>query len=142
MIPDGWRLRRDERGIAVEHPKLGGWFATPDRREDIANTILYRLANDLLAASECNVKRVSDGWIPVVERLPEQHRRAHLVYCAERQNTYTAYLDEGDNQEGFGALESCWRHFGGDGGFVHGVTHWMPVPAPPNKVHAAGTENG
>lgn len=90
-------------------------------------------AEEAMEEAKRMVAKLSDGtsrWIPVSERLPDQRRRSVLVHCAERGNTYTAYLDEGE-ATAIDPFWQPWRHFGGDGGEVFGVTHWMPLPEAP-----------
>jgi hypothetical protein len=88
----------------------------------------------------CRRREGHHRWIPVGERLPDQRRSAVLVFCAGRANTYTAYLDEPDSISELDLNASPWRHFGGDGGYCHGVTHWMPLPEARNDRETS-TEN-
>jgi hypothetical protein len=59
-------------------------------------------------------------WIRVQERMPP-NTVAVLVWCPERENTYTANW-----------RAPFWYHFA-DGGrrMKQMVTHWMPLPDPP-----------
>lgn len=67
----------------------------------------------------------ADGWIPVTERLPEKNAKV-LIYTTEDvclSATYTMYATNG---------------FATAAGFyTNKVTHWMPLPVPPNT----GKEN-
>jgi oligoribonuclease NrnB/cAMP/cGMP phosphodiesterase (DHH superfamily) len=68
--------------------------------------------------------RKAAEWIPVRERMPD-NSKAVLVWCPERKNKYTA----------------CWKvpywlHFGGacSSEVTEDVTHWKPLPNPPEKL--------
>ena len=60
-------------------------------------------------------------WIPVSERLPE--RGAYLVIL---QFGSTQMVADYDKVLG-------WVRF--DGWFLTSVTHWMPLPAAPERAH-------
>lgn len=68
--------------------------------------------------------REQAGWIPVSEKLPE-NKKAVLIWCPMYKNIYTAYLDPSDN---------TWQHFGSHLHSCSNVTHWMPLPAPPQET--------
>jgi hypothetical protein len=68
--------------------------------------------------------RKAAEWVPVRERMPD-NSKAVLVWCPERKNKYTA----------------CWKvpywlHFGGacSSEVTEDVTHWKPLPNPPEKL--------
>ena len=64
------------------------------------------------------------GWIPVTERLPEAGERV-LCYC--RANIYEVMKMRTDG---------AWVHNDTvyDSAYMSGfVTHWMPLPEPPQK---------
>lgn len=71
----------------------------------------------------------NDGckWIPVGERLPNENDD---VLCC-RGNHIGAMMDvytyKGDNkwEDAYG----YWNY-----GDIEGITHWMPLPEPPNEV--------
>lgn len=58
-----------------------------------------------------------DGWISVEERLPELH---HRVWCITAGNIqYAGWLN---------CANGMWFR---DGPLEIDVTHWMPLPEPP-----------
>ncbi|HAF39758.1 MAG TPA: hypothetical protein DCG72_12285 [Gammaproteobacteria bacterium] len=70
-------------------------------------------------------------WLPI-ETAPKG-RKAVLVFRADRLCTFCATWDDITNE---------WRHFGGSSYPVGGeITHWMPLPSPPNgDDHQLGAE--
>lgn len=62
-------------------------------------------------------------WISTKERLPED-RHSVLVYCPYNKCIYTAYYDDFNDE---------WYYFGCGGGIevYYTVSHWMPLPEPP-----------
>ena len=80
-------------------------------------TAYGELANVIQSYEESNPR-----WIPVTERLPEE-KHAVIVWEPKYLNPYICFLSEGD-----------WYVFGGYGVKVFGVTHWMPLPEPPEGV--------
>lgn len=68
-------------------------------------------------------------WQPI-ETAPKD-RKAILVYCSERKNTYTAIW----GKVGGFWNEDGWAHFGGNNnGMYEKPTHWMPLPPPPKDA--------
>lgn len=59
------------------------------------------------------------GWIPVSERMPENHVDVLVFHVGG--HILTGWYDEDDRE---------W--YGNDWGM--GVTHWQPLPAPPAGV--------
>jgi hypothetical protein len=56
-----------------------------------------------------------------IETAPKD-RKARLVWCPERKNTYAVTWDERDE---------TWSFWGGGGTLAEEPTHWMPLPQPP-----------
>jgi len=63
-----------------------------------------------------DIERQDDKWIPVSERLPED-LQSIIVFTKDRK-TYIIRFLELYGREGFGSLSDI-------------VTHWMPLPEPP-----------
>ena len=63
-------------------------------------------------------------WIPVGERLPED--RVTILAAFNNREILTAKYYK--YYEGFGSVENYWRIEGWHSG---NVTHWMPLPEPP-----------
>lgn len=66
-------------------------------------------------------------WVSVKERLPEKTITACLVYA----DGYTRVADWTHDKWG----EDFWFYV--DGEYDPEVTHWMPLPEPPNENRAA-----
>ena len=68
--------------------------------------------------------RVADRWISVKDKLPEN--TDHVLCCtvnkAGKQNIVRGYYDAESN----GGMWAC--------GMNNNVTHWMPLPDPPEVV--------
>ena len=61
-----------------------------------------------------------DGWIPVSERMPDQY--VEVIVCTDAGSRYIAAINR----------QMSWD----DGDFsddIQDVTHWMPLPAPPQQ---------
>ncbi|MEN0630598.1 DUF551 domain-containing protein [Phytobacter ursingii] len=102
-VPDGWKL------VPVEPTKdmlragqsvVGFWL----------NTVHCYAA--MLAAAP----QVSDGWIPVTERLPEVGSTI-MVHMDNPQHSATDYAIATYDKYGFSRAK---------------VTHWQPLPNPPD----------
>jgi hypothetical protein len=70
-----------------------------------------------------------DGWVSVKERLPETFG-ACLIY-------YVNYLNEKHMAWGFFNNNNKWAHTTGGYGYG-GVTHWRPLPLPPEITNDNG----
>lgn len=57
-------------------------------------------------------------WIPVTERLPEEHQP--VLFCRKGGNV----------DAGFRIESGWWKSYGIK---VKSVTHWMPLPKPPQE---------
>lgn len=62
-------------------------------------------------------------WIPCSEKLPEKDAQV-LVYVAGYMGT--AYFDAANGVFGLTELSTLYYR-------INGVTHWMPVPEPPQN---------
>lgn len=71
----------------------------------------------MLAAADCSIPMISDRWIPVSERMPENDG-AYLCWDKRYVTTY-AFI--------FGAWQA--NQF-----IAKNITHWMPLPAAPQEV--------
>ena len=89
-------------------------------RCDLERLADYLIANGVTFATDNNV---GSRWIPVTERLPEEHK---LVLCL--------WIQMGDGfRYGFARLqrENVWWVLN-EG--MPEVTHWMPLPEAPKEV--------
>lgn len=77
-------------------------------------------------------------WISVEEGLPDN--RKYVLICLGKK-TVEGYLDRyGENQERLMWFTSRFAPEGYTNGYVEGVTHWMPLPAPPATSSAEGSD--
>lgn len=73
------------------------------------------------------VDAVTGRWIPVTERMPEPFQP--VIVC--RKNGKGKYVVG----QGFKDVIDCWRTWGSR---VKNVTHWMPMPEPPEVGEKGG----
>ena len=64
-----------------------------------------------------------NGWISCEDKLPEYGIPVLVVYHGVVQNT-TYFLDIGEWREAYGDSDSMPKSF---------VSHWQPLPEPPNE---------
>ena len=88
-----------------------------------------RVDGDTLAniAEEIAVAQERTRWIPVTERLPEATDGDYVLACVTWKDTHIDYLDAVVmafvSEDGLVDVEmDC---------VLDGVTHWMPLPEPP-----------
>lgn len=93
-----------------------------DDRIEAVKTVLRRLAG--------NYPVTPDGWISCSERMPENipgSCKEYLVFDGLNNKVHHDYwvVPDGDSEP----VASFWNHYG-----AH-VTHWMPLPEPPQEVN-------
>ena len=71
---------------------------------------------------------ITDGWIPLSERMPERDVDVQL-YCADKKEQMVGYMERNESDGWF--RFASWRN--GDGVYCQ-PTHWQPLPAPPQEV--------
>lgn len=72
--------------------------------------------------AELQQAREANRWIPVGERLPEIHDVV-LIAVRNRSQAREGYLTE----------KNEWRVWGGVYPYFTAVTHWRPLPTPPEQ---------
>ncbi|WP_349772197.1 DUF551 domain-containing protein [Escherichia coli] len=92
-----------------------------DDRIEVVKTVLRRLAG--------NYPVTPDGWISCSERMPENipgSCKEYLVFDGLNNKVHHDYwvVPDGDSEP----VASFWNHYG-----AH-VTHWMPLPEPPQEA--------
>ena len=112
--------KKDQLEKAREAGHLVACFGKPEYGDMIA---LYSQSSiDAL----CEKINAFPQW-QLIETAPKT-LKVILVYCADRQNIYTAYY------RGKFVQTPGWRHFGGNIApqmMAEEPTHWMPLPAGP-----------
>ncbi|HHG0012584.1 TPA: DUF551 domain-containing protein [Escherichia coli] len=92
-----------------------------DDRIEAVKAVLRRLAG--------NYPVIPDGWISCSERMPENipgSCKEYLVFDGLNNKVHHDYwvVPDGDSAP----VASFWNHYG-----AH-VTHWMPLPEPPQEA--------
>ena len=106
--------------------------ATVEIHADISNAYEKRISEIVSLSNKANAKlqsriaelEAAQRWIPVSERLPED--RATVLVAFKNREILTATYYK--HYEGFGGVENYWHIEGWHSG---NVTHWMPLPQPP-----------
>ena len=94
--------------------------------DDYENTIYMEILKDVLDL----INNMQSGWTSVDERLPDKGQGV-LAYRGDfngdMMNTYT-YLGSGNWEDDYGYRGSAEHE---------GITHWMPLPEPPQMKGGA-----
>ncbi|EKA6603852.1 DUF551 domain-containing protein [Salmonella enterica] len=80
---------------------------------------------------------IPDGWISCSERMPEMGERQCYVLAADFKNNYppnTPNTQVGVYGDWFNDGNPTWDDGDGEDLYLKEVTHWMPLPAPPQEV--------
>ncbi|HHN9177576.1 TPA: DUF551 domain-containing protein [Escherichia coli] len=108
----------------ANHPQTGDWLY--DDPIDLARAI--RKGPDMPTVQAGNSPVTPGGWISCSERMPEIRQTVigwngyAVRQCVYTRNEY-AKTQKG-REPRFETLTGIW----------HGVTHWMPLPEPPQEV--------
>lgn len=86
---------------------------------------------DHIGATDTNVGHKSE-WISVEERLPRYNDKV-LVYRPTMGEKILADTYKGYYNEDTGDWEEGWVNFGQNLIGMNVITHWMPLPEPPEK---------
>lgn len=79
-----------------------------------------------------------DGWISCSERMPEMGERQCYVLAADFKNNYLPSIPNtqvGVYGDWFNDGKPTWDDGGGEDLYLKEVTHWMPLPEPPQEVN-------
>ncbi|EFF0716478.1 DUF550 domain-containing protein [Escherichia coli] len=78
-----------------------------------------------------------DSWISCSERMPEMGERQCYVLAADFKNNYPPSIPNtqvGVYGDWFNDGKPTWDDGGGEDLYLKEVTHWMPLPEPPQEV--------
>ena len=108
--------------IAAEAGFLAGYQAAVNspEKQDSCEHIL-----DMKKMVDVNSSNNSNGWISVKERLPEDI--SDVLILSKEKESCVGYYRSSDND---------WNMYNPCCSFhmeLHGVTHWMPLPKPPEE---------
>ncbi|EOM9326049.1 DUF551 domain-containing protein [Escherichia coli] len=79
-----------------------------------------------------------DSWISCSERMPEMGERQCYVLAADFKNNYLPSIPNtqvGVYGDWFNDGKPTWDDGGGEDLYLKEVTHWMPLPEPPQEVN-------
>ncbi|ELK5701174.1 DUF551 domain-containing protein [Escherichia coli] len=101
-----------------------------DDRIEAVKAVLRRLAG--------NSPVTPDGWISCSERMPEMGERQCYVLAADFKNNYPPNIPNtqvGVYGDWFNDGKPTWDDGDGEDLYLKEVTHWMPLPEPPQEVN-------
>ncbi|ENO6831252.1 DUF551 domain-containing protein [Klebsiella pneumoniae] len=113
-IPDGYVMVPKE--ATLEMIKSGASAASN-------GMLIPGIYKAMLAAAECSIPMISDTWIPVSERMPDENAEQQVLACFKGGDISTLYYFEGRWDDAYGIVP-----------IRQDVTHWMPLPAGPKEV--------
>ncbi|MGT5144856.1 DUF551 domain-containing protein [Escherichia coli] len=85
-----------------------------------------------------NSQVIPDGWISCSERMPEMGERQCYVLAADFKNNYPPNIPNtqvGVYGDWFNDGNPTWDDGDGEDLYLKEVTHWMPLPEPPQEVN-------
>lgn len=96
------------------------------------------MVNHLGDANEkVNSPVTPDGWISCSDRMPEMGERQCYVLAADFKNNYPPSIPNtqvGVYGDWFNDGNPTWDDGDGEDLYLKEVTHWMPLPEPPQEV--------
>ncbi|EFF0530581.1 TPA: DUF551 domain-containing protein [Escherichia coli] len=116
----------------ANHPQTGDWLY--DDPVELAKAI--RKGPDMPEAAG-NSPVTPDGWISCSERMPEMGERQCYVLAADFKNNYPPSIPNtqvGVYGDWFNDGNPTWDDGDGEDLHLKEVTHWMPLPEPPQEV--------
>ncbi|HGG1190997.1 TPA: DUF551 domain-containing protein [Escherichia coli] len=129
QVADLYEMQFDDGRTCAFHTdaqKAAQWLQACDGNRVQEYVKLERLRNALSG----NYPVTPDGWISCSERMPENipgSCKEYLVFDGLNNKVHHDYwvVPDGDSAP----VASFWNHYG-----AH-VTHWMPLPEPPQEVN-------
>ena len=124
------------------------WYLTPIAESASLERYKEALSMAVAALREKEERR----WIPVTERLPEEDGD-YLVFKRFAGNAWSdvvSFAKDGRQVSECTFVEkwqNVWYYYDSEWGYIRtdAVTHWMPLPEPPEKAinqdHNKGKEN-
>ncbi|EFC6782341.1 TPA: DUF551 domain-containing protein [Escherichia coli] len=116
----------------ANHPQTGDWLY--DDPLELAKAI--RKGPDM-PEFDGPTPVTPDGWISCSERMPEMGERQCYVLAADFKNNYPPNIPNtqvGVYGDWFNDGNPTWDDGGGEDLYLKEVTHWMPLPEPPQEV--------
>ncbi|MFA2122773.1 DUF551 domain-containing protein [Escherichia coli] len=116
----------------ANHPQTGDWLY--DDPLELAKAI--RKGPDM-PEFDGPTPVTPDGWISCSERMPEMGERQCYVLAADFKNNYPPNIPNtqvGVYGDWFNDGNPTWDDGDGEDLYLKEVTHWMPLPEPPQEV--------
>ncbi|WP_097463896.1 DUF551 domain-containing protein [Escherichia coli] len=117
----------------ANHPQTGDWLY--DDPIDLARAI--RKGPDMPTVQGGNSPVTPDAWISCSERMPEMGERQCYVLAADFKNNYPPNIPNtqvGVYGDWFNDGNPTWDDGDGEDLYLKEVTHWMPLPEPPQEA--------
>ncbi|MCV7792402.1 DUF551 domain-containing protein [Escherichia coli] len=117
----------------ANHPQTGDWLY--DDPLDLAKAI--RKGPDIPEFAGPHPV-TPDGWISCSDRMPEMGERQCYVLAADFKNNYPPNIPNtqvGVYGDWFNDGKPTWDDGDGEDLYLKEVTHWMPLPEPPQEVN-------
>ncbi|WP_323849552.1 DUF551 domain-containing protein [Escherichia coli] len=117
----------------ANHPQTGDWLY--DDPLELAKAI--RKGPDM-PEFDGPTPVTPDGWISCSERMPEMGERQCFVLAADFKNNYPPNIPNtqvGVYGDWFNDGNPTWDDGDGEDLYLKEVTHWMPLPEPPQEVN-------
>ena len=116
----------------ANHPQTGDWLY--DDPLELAKAI--RKGPDM-PEFDGPTPVTPDSWISCSERMPEMGERQCYVLAADFKNNYPPSIPNtqvGVYGDWFNDGKPTWDDGGGEDLYLKEVTHWMPLPEPPQEA--------
>ncbi|HHK8721613.1 TPA: DUF551 domain-containing protein [Escherichia coli] len=100
-----------------------------DDRIEAVKAVLRRLAG--------NSPVTPDSWISCSDRMPEMGERQCYALAADFKNNYPPHIPNtqvGVYGDWFNDGDPTWVDGDGEDLYLKEVTHWIPLPEPPQEV--------
>ncbi|HGX0787228.1 TPA: DUF551 domain-containing protein [Escherichia coli] len=117
----------------ANHPQTGDWLY--DDPLELAKAI--RKGPDM-PEFDGPTPGTPDGWISCSDRMPEMGERQCYVLAADFKNNYPPNIPNtqvGVYGDWFNDGNPTWDDGDGEDLYLKEVTHWMPLPEPPQEVN-------
>ncbi|EFP6125209.1 TPA: DUF551 domain-containing protein [Escherichia coli] len=138
QVADLYEMQFDDGRTCAFHTdaqKAAQWLRACDGNRVQEYVKLERLQNALSGNSPV----IPDSWISCSERMPEMGERQCYVLAADFKNNYPPSIPNtqvGVYGDWFNDGKPTWDDGGGEDLYLKEVTHWMPLPEPPQEVNS------
>ncbi|EFK9022077.1 TPA: DUF551 domain-containing protein [Escherichia coli] len=136
--PVAWKVTFTQ--IDREYNTFTGMY--PDKAEVERGVRLHKACNfraDITPLYTAQPVPVTpDSWISCSERMPEMGERQCYVLAADFKNNYPPSIPNtqvGVYGDWFNDGKPTWDDGDGEDLYLKEVTHWMPLPEPPQEVN-------